>query len=75
MRNAIGQDAVWVRINLTPKQRELLQIITGEPAGALEMPLPVLRTHLRVRMGKLPQPCVFLMCPDRALGDRGGATS
>jgi hypothetical protein len=75
MRNEIGQDAIWVRIHLTPKQQELLQIITGEPAEALEMPLTALRTHVRVCTGTLDQPCVFLMCPERALGHCGGATS
>jgi len=59
MPNEIGQDAVWVRINLTPKQKQLLQIITGEPAAALEIPLPALKTYLRVCRGTSARPCVF----------------
>jgi hypothetical protein len=65
MPNEIGQDSVWVRIHLTPKQKELLQVITGEPATALEIPFSALKTYLRVCSGKPAQPCVFTREPLR----------
>lgn len=65
MPNEVGQNSVWVRIHLTPKQRQLLQVITGEPATALEIPFPALKTYLRVCKGEPARPCVFTKEPLR----------
>jgi hypothetical protein len=68
MRYKTGQDAVWVRINLTRAQQDLVLIVTGEPATALEMPLPTLKTHLRARAGKADPEGIFERRFHKALG-------
>jgi hypothetical protein len=59
MRNKMRQETVWVRIRLTPKQQELLHVITDKPAATLEIPLPALKAYLRVCSDKLARACVF----------------